>query len=87
MIIKNHRFCAKCGTDKNLEEHHIIPKFMGGTDKDGRMLLCKKHHIMLHLVIASLMWSFVPVERRNSFKEEMESLTRGNYSIWKYQNN
>ena len=87
MIIKNHRFCAKCGTDKDLQEHHIIPKFMGGKDKDGRILLCKKHHAILHSVLASIIWGFVPKKRRELCKKEVDNLARGVYSTWKSQNN
>jgi len=45
--------CAKCGSngkfkwdnfEVSLETSHDIPKYMGGTDKDGRHLLCKKCH-------------------------------------------
>ncbi len=39
--------CQKCGKDfeeKDIQESHDIPKYMGGTDKDGRHWLCKKCH-------------------------------------------
>ena len=39
--------CDKCGLDfeeKELDESHDIPKYMGGTDADGRHWLCKKCH-------------------------------------------
>lgn len=39
--------CEKCKfefSDKDLEYSHDIPKYIGGTDKDGRHLLCKKCH-------------------------------------------
>ena len=40
--------CAKCGeeeSEKNkLELSHDIPKWVGGTDSDGRHYLCKKCH-------------------------------------------
>jgi len=49
------RVCAKCGTPDNLHEHHIILKSIGGTDKDGRILLCEKHHNILHLMIPKMM--------------------------------
>jgi len=87
MIIKNHRFCATCGTDRDIVEHHIIPKFMGGVDKDGRILLCEKHHTILHSVIAAIIWKFVPVEQREKLREEIINLTRRKYSKWKSQNN
>ena len=39
--------CQKCRKEfeeKDLHESHDIPKYLGGTDKDGRHLLCKTHH-------------------------------------------
>jgi len=42
--------CAKCKREidwigNSLEVSHNIPKYMGGTDKDGRKLLCPGCHI------------------------------------------
>ena len=37
--------CSKCGIklyERELELSHDIPKWMGGTDLDGRHYLCKK---------------------------------------------
>ena len=39
--------CQKCKLDfpeKEIQLSHDIPKYVGGTDKDGRHYLCKKHH-------------------------------------------
>jgi len=39
--------CSKCKEDfeeRKLECSHDIPKYMGGTDLDGRHWLCKKCH-------------------------------------------
>ena len=41
------RRCDKCGKifrEDELEYSHDIPKYLGGNDKDGRHLLCKKCH-------------------------------------------
>lgn len=39
------RRCAFCGTDKELEEHHMIPLCLGGTNDDENLcFLCKNHH-------------------------------------------
>lgn len=40
--------CEKCGSSKDLEEHHIYPKSYGGTNADGLMWLCKKCHVDWH---------------------------------------
>lgn len=37
-------FCKKEFPESELELSHDIPKYMGGTDLDGRHYLCKKHH-------------------------------------------
>ena len=43
-LVNEKRRCRKCGTTKNIEEHHIIPREWGGEDTHGRICLCKKHH-------------------------------------------
>jgi hypothetical protein len=48
--------CAKngCGEKEppyKLEEHYLIPKFLGGKDKDSRKYLCHKHHAELHKLL------------------------------------
>lgn len=36
--------CKKCNykhkNESNVDLHHIVPKVIGGTDKDGRIYLC-----------------------------------------------
>jgi hypothetical protein len=45
------RFCVVCGTNKNLEHHHIKPIAMGGTDHQHNFLtLCTEHHAMIHQI-------------------------------------
>ena len=36
--------CFVCGDTFNLQRSHDIPKYIGGTDKDGIRILCSKHH-------------------------------------------
>jgi hypothetical protein len=36
--------CLKEFPENKVELSHHIPKYMGGTDKDGRSYLCLKHH-------------------------------------------
>jgi len=40
--------------DSETQLHHLFPKEFGGTDKEGRIWLCKKHHGQLHDLINSL---------------------------------
>ena len=44
-------FCVICGTNKNIEQHHIIPVCKGGTDHQHNFIsLCVEHHGMMHLI-------------------------------------
>ena len=37
--------CAHCGGEEDLEEHHMIPLFMGGSNEDENLIyLCKSCH-------------------------------------------
>ena len=46
--------CAFCGTKKNLEEHHMIPLSMGGTNDELNLIfLCKD----CHKAVTSYQWS------------------------------
>ena len=37
--------CAFCGSKEKLEEHHMIPVFLGGTNDDANLVyLCHDHH-------------------------------------------
>jgi hypothetical protein len=57
------------------EFHHIIPRFMGGKDINGRVYLCKKHHNMLHNIITSIIWKFVIEEKREKCRQAVKSYT------------
>lgn len=52
--------CSKCNhqpqDESDLDLHHVIPKFMGGKDSDGRLYLCRENkgndcHIKLRELI------------------------------------
>ena len=52
--------CRKKGCDKKIVHlHHLIPRFMGGKDIDGRKYLCKEHHGIIHGKILNIIWDFV----------------------------
>lgn len=37
--------CAFCGSENTLEEHHMIPLFLGGNNDDENLIfLCREHH-------------------------------------------
>ena len=52
-------FCRKCESRFEVHLHHIIPKNIGGIDKDGRIYFCKKHHDMIHFIMPEWIWKFV----------------------------
>lgn len=47
--------CRKCGANDLPESefhlHHLVPKYIGGTDTQGRAYLCKSCHNKLHQAI------------------------------------
>ena len=54
--------CGKCQEEfeeKKLELSHDVPKYVGGTDLDGRQWLCKKHHNDYEILILSRCLEFV----------------------------
>lgn len=53
-VSKHIKQCAFCGTDKELEEHHMIPLSMGGTNDELNLIfLCKD----CHKAVTSYQWS------------------------------
>lgn len=68
--------CRKKGCDvKEVQLHHLIPKFMGGTDKDGRKYLCKKHHDIISNMVGSFIFPFVLFELKESCKHTVKKRT------------
>jgi len=68
--------CKKRGCLNSEDEfHHIIPKFMGGKDIDGRVYLCKKHHNIIHNIITTIIWKFVSEEKKEKCRKAVKSYT------------
>lgn len=71
--------CKKCGMKETLQEkyepHHLIPKCIGGTDKDGRRYLCKKHHNIIHKILLKIMWGYIPLEKQEKVKEKIREFS------------
>lgn len=43
------RFCVICGTNKDLQHHHIVPLSIGGQDHQHNIItLCTDHHDWIH---------------------------------------
>jgi len=64
-MIDEFAYCRKKGCRNPVaEEHHIIPKAIGGTDKDGRRYLCKKHHDILYFMLLGKIFEwYVPKDK------------------------
>jgi len=60
--------CSKCKNDfleHEIHEHHVHPKFMDNPKGLGRKKnLCVKDHDVLHKTIPSIIWRFVPVDKK-----------------------
>jgi len=73
------RKCAKCGIVDEMGDvnHHIIPLALGGTDKDGRIVLCgrchddfhKRHYGLMMRLIAENGLKGVAIERTLNYYE------------------
>ena len=63
--------CQKCGRDfpeNEIQLSHDIPKYIGGTDKDGRHYLCKKHHDIYEKEVFAVMVKYLPEDTRQHMK-------------------
>jgi hypothetical protein len=70
-------FCRKKGCGNPIcQSHHYIPKSIGGTDKDGRVYVCKKHHDILHLKLLKRVFAFVPDEKKDECRKAIEEFSR-----------
>tara|TARA_Y100000310_G_scaffold133975_1_gene132994 strand:+ start:4143 stop:4412 length:270 start_codon:yes stop_codon:yes gene_type:complete len=71
-------FCRSCGITeqeigpKELHLHHLIPKSLGGTDKDGRRYFCKKCHDILHNYLPMIIWKYMEEEQKQKAREEIK---------------
>ena len=68
--------CKKEGCNSHdCELHHIVPKFKGGVDTDGRVYLCTKHHKILGLIIPSIIFKFLKTYQKEECKLEIKEYT------------
>jgi hypothetical protein len=69
--------CKKCGSEVNIEKHHIHCKFMNNKRGYGKTIyLCRdKCHIPLHLIISSILWENIRKEDEFKVIGEIEKFT------------
>ena len=73
--------CRRCGytgaSKSEIELHHIIPKSLGGTDRDGRTYLCKKCHSIWYNMIPMFILRFVTgVDKQECLNQLKQILNR-----------
>lgn len=64
--------CQKCGDDfpeSEIQVSHDVPKYIGGTDKDGRHNLCKKCHDIYEKIVFSVMVKPLTEESKKQMRE------------------
>jgi len=65
-------FCTICGTNKNLQYHHIKPRSRGGDDHQHNILtLCVEHHALIHQVRPSE-WNNVKTLQKEGIAKAMK---------------
>ena len=72
--------CVKCGyceDQSKIHLHHLVPITLGGTDLHGRRYLCKKCHDILHNMLITRIWKFVPDESKEDGRNSVKS-----FSLW-----
>ena len=75
--------CQKCNQDfpeKEIDVSHDIPKYLGGTDKDGRHNLCKSCHLQYEnevLKIVSMNYlKMLPEDKKGTLRKSV-SIVKG----------
>lgn len=67
---------CKITDDKLLEIHHLIPKCIGGTDADGRVRLCKKHHNILQGSVPKFIFELLMDEKlKNEIRQHVKEVS------------
>lgn len=76
-MVDENIFCRKKGCGNPVcELHHYVPRSIGGTDKDGRVYLCKKHHDILHQILLKKVFAFVPDEKKAECQKAVAEFSR-----------
>jgi len=71
--------CERCGDElkeNELQLSHDVPKYMGGTDADGRHYACKKCHDIYEKIAFSVAWKFMPKENFSKIKKALQNFAK-----------
>ena len=80
------KYCAVCGSTKELQEHHFIPISIGGKDENNNIItLCILHHNFIHKMEGKLNHSQLI---KNVKKHRLDNgLFAGGYMTFGYKAN
>ena len=70
--------CQKCNKDfeeKDIQSSHDFPKYMGGTDEDGRHWLCKKCHRIYEWKIIEFVWEAHTISSKEFLKNKIKKFS------------
>lgn len=60
-----------------IEEHHLHPKFMDNYNGHGEVIkITKKHHIIIHNIIPSIIWKYVRYEEKKKCIDEVINFSK-----------
>jgi len=70
--------CKRCNSEINIENHHIICRFLDNPNGYGDCVdLCKDNcHIPLHLIIQSILWKHIKEEEKTLVRKHIKEFTK-----------
>jgi len=66
--------CDICGRDfeeKYIDDCHVLPKYMGGTDLNGKFWACKECHGKYEWQVVKFIWDSIPKDLQEKIKDEV----------------
>lgn len=69
--------CKKTFIEKEIDQHHVHPKFMDNKNGIGiKLNLCKSCHNKCHLIIPSLYWELLSKEQKRVAISKVKSFCK-----------
>ena len=71
--------CNKCNAifpERLIQSSHDVPKYVGGTDKDGRHYLCQKCHDIYEKIVFSMMVKDLPETEKIKLREKAKQFAK-----------
>jgi hypothetical protein len=68
--------CRKEFLESELQLSHDVPKYIRGTDKDGRHYLCKKCHDIYERLCFSVFFNSLPIQMQMLGKQKVLEFSR-----------